>query len=139
MNSENKINEIPEELLNEYVIGIDLGTTNTCVSVWRDGHADIIPDEYGNKTIPSYVAYTNTNRYIGHDAKRQKDINVKNVFYEVKRLIGRKIDDKFVEKEREFLSYDIVSDDNNNILLKSEINAKLFTPEEISAAILTKA
>lgn len=132
--------DIPEQLLHEYVIGIDLGTTNTCVSIWRDGCAEIIPDEFGNKTIPSFVAYTNKNRYIGYDAKRQKDINVKNVFYEVKRLIGRKIDDKFVINEKEFLSYDIVGDENNNILLKPDIREdKLFTPEEISAAILMKA
>jgi heat shock protein 1/8 len=135
---ENVDYEIPECLLGEDIIGIDLGTTNTCVSIWKDGCAEIIPDEFGNKLIPSYVAYTYKNRYIGNDAKKQKDINIKNVFYEVKRLIGRKIDNKYVQREKELLSYDITSDDNNNILLKSEIN-KLFTPEEISAAILTKA
>jgi heat shock protein 1/8 len=130
--------EIPECLLGEDIIGIDLGTTNTCVSIWKDGCAEIIPDEFGNKLIPSYVAYTNKNRYIGNDAKKQKDINIKNVFYEVKRLIGRKIDNKYVQREKELLSYEITSDDNKNILLKSELN-KSFTPEEISAAILTKA
>jgi heat shock protein 1/8 len=132
--------EIPEELLNEYVIGIDLGTTNTCVAIWRNGSAEIIPDEYGNRTIPSYVAYTNKNRYIGNDAKKQKDLNTKNTFYEVKRLIGRKITDKFVIKEKEFLPYDIIGDENDNILLKPDIrDGKCFTPEEISAAVLTKA
>jgi molecular chaperone DnaK (HSP70) len=135
-----EVNEIPEELLNDYIIGIDLGTTRTCVAIWRNGSAEIIPDEYGNRTIPSYVAYTNTNRYIGYDAKRQQDINIKNVFYEVKRLIGRKIDEEFVQKEKEFLTYDIVSDEHKSILLKTDVKAdKLFTPEEISAAILTKA
>jgi molecular chaperone DnaK (HSP70) len=144
--------EIPEQLLNEDIIGIDLGTTNTCVSIWKDGCAEIIPDEFGNKLTPSYVAYTNKSRYIGHDAKKQKDINIKNVFYEVKRLIGRKYDDKYVQRERELLSYDIISDEHKNILLKADIksenntnidslrtNYKLLTPEEISAAILTKA
>jgi len=138
-NREN-IYEIPDLLLGEDIIGIDLGTTNTCVSILHDTCATIIPDEFGNKLIPSYVAYTNVNRYIGHDAKKQKDINIKNVFYEVKRLIGRKIDDKYVKKERELLSYDIASDDNGNILLKPETkNDKYFTPEEISASILSKA
>lgn len=130
--------EIPDFLLGEDIIGIDLGTTNTCVSIWKDGCAEIIPDEFGNKLIPSCVAYTNKNRYIGYDAKKQKDINIKNVFYEVKRLIGRKINNKYVQREKELLSYDIISDDNNNILLKSDTN-KTFTPEEISAAILSKA
>jgi molecular chaperone DnaK (HSP70) len=134
-----KNNEIMDNNI-ENVIGIDLGTTNTCVSIWRNGCAEVIPDEFGNRTIPSFVAYTNKNRYIGYDAKNQKDINIKNVFYEVKRLIGRKINDKFVEQEREYLSYDIVGDNNNNILLKPDISGdKLFTPEEISASILSKA
>ena len=132
--------DIPEGLLDETVIGIDLGTTNTCVAVWRNGCAEIIPDEYGNRTIPSCVAYTNKSRYIGASAKKQKDINTKNVFYEVKRLIGRKIDDKFVEREKEYLSFDIIGDENKNILLKPDTNdGKLFTPEEISGAILSKA
>lgn len=132
--------DIPDLLLNEDIIGIDLGTTNTCVSIWRDGCAEIIPDEFGNKLTPSYVAYTNKNRYIGHDAKKQKDINIKNVFYEVKRLIGRKIDDKYVKREKELLSYDITCDENKNILLKPDIKeGKFFSPEEISASILSKA
>lgn len=132
--------ELPEELLNDDIIGIDLGTSNTCVAIWRNGCAEIIPDEYGNRTIPSFVAYSNRSRYIGNDAKNQKDLNTKNVFYEVKRLIGRKFTDPFVEREKEFLSYNIVSDSNDNILLKPEINSnKLYTPEEISASILSKA
>ena len=131
--------EIPEQLLDEDIIGIDLGTTNTCVSIWRDGCAIIIPDEFGNKLIPSYVAYTGRSRYVGYDAKKQKDINIKNVFYEVKRLIGKKIDDRYVQKEKELLSYDLTCDENKNILLKPDLVDKLFTPEEISAAILSKA
>lgn len=139
-NYEKKDYEIPDELLGQNIIGIDLGTTNTCVSIWRNGHAEIIPDEFGNKIMPSYVAYTNKNRYIGHDAKRQKDINIKNVFYEVKRLIGRKYDDKFVKREKCLLSYDIIQNqENNGILLKPEIrDGKILTPEEISASILSK-
>jgi molecular chaperone DnaK (HSP70) len=126
--------------LNEHVIGIDLGTTNTCVGIWRNESLEIIPDEYGNRTIPSYVAYTNINRYIGLEAKKQKDLNPKNVFYEVKRYIGRKIDDPLVTKERNLFSYDLSHDEHNNIVLVPEINSKLvLTPEEISAAILTKA
>lgn len=126
--------------LNEHVIGIDLGTSNTCVGIWRNETLEIIPDEYGNRTIPSYVAYTNVNRYVGLEAKKQKDLNPKNVFYEVKRYIGRKIDDPLVVRERKLFSYDLSHDENMNIVLVPEIDAKLvLTPEEISAAILTKA
>jgi len=125
---------------DEYVIGIDLGTTNTCVGIWRNGGLEIIPDEYGNRTIPSFVAYTNVNRYIGLDAKNQKDLNPSNVFYEVKRLIGRKIDDPLVTREREFFSYQIDCDEFKNIVLVPNLNnKKVLTVEEISAAILTKA
>jgi len=122
----------------EYIVGIDLGTTNSCVAIWRNNDVEIIPDEYGNKTIPSYVAYTNVNRYVGIDAKNQSELNPENVFYEVKRLIGRKYDDPMVNKERRFLSYDI-DESNRNIKLVSKIkNNELFTPEEIQAAILMK-
>jgi heat shock protein 1/8 len=137
-NSEN--NYTLQEFENEYIIGIDLGTTNSCVAIWRNENLEIIPDEYGNRTIPSYVAFTNVNRYVGLDAKNQKELNPNNVFYEVKRLIGRKFDDPFVAREKEYLSYNIESDDNKNILLVPELgNSKKFTPEEIASAILSKA
>ena len=122
---------------NNIIIGIDLGTTNTCVSIWRNNNLEIIPDEYGNGTIPSFVAFTNKSRYLGYDAKNQKELNPKNVFYEVKRLIGRKITDNSVIQDSEFFTFDIVTDDDNNVLLLNEFNKK-FTPEEISAMILTK-
>lgn len=126
------------EDLEDIVVGIDLGTTNSCVSIWRKNNLEIIPDEFGNKTIPSYVAYTNINRYIGSDARNQRDINPDNVYYEVKRLIGRKYEDPEVQKERKLLSYQI-GDSDGNIVLKSNLrDGKSFTPEEISANILTK-
>ena len=141
-NMHNDTNDMSDDIIveNECIIGIDLGTTNTCVGVWRNECLEIIPDEYGNRTIPSFVAYTNINRYVGIDAKNQKDLNPDNVFYEVKRLIGRKINDPLIVKEREYFSYKIDSDDSDNIILVSNIqNKKSFTVEEISAAILTKA
>ena len=131
--------EFEDVLQDEYIIGIDLGTTNSCVGIWRNEHLEIIPDEYGNRTIPSYVAFTNVNRYVGIDARNQKELNPNNVFYEVKRLIGRKIDDPFVENEKKYFSYKLGNDDNKNILLIPELgNSKVFTPEEISSAILSK-
>jgi len=132
--------DMTKYLIQDDIIGIDLGTTNTCIGIWRNGNLEIIPDEYGNRTIPSYVGFTNINRYVGLDAKKQKDINTKNVFYEVKRLIGRKASDSIIMKEKELLSYQIGCDDSDNIILVSELNnKKTFTPEEISAAILSKA
>lgn len=131
--------EVQENKNDEYIIGIDLGTTNTCVGIWRNDRIEIIPDEHGNKTIPSFVAYTNVSRYIGLDAKNQKELNPSNVYYEVKRLIGRKIDDPYVKRELDFLSYKVGSDENSNVILLSDLdNNRTFTPEEISSAILAK-
>ena len=130
--------------IEDIIVGIDLGTTNSCISVWRNNNLEIIPDEYGNRTIPSYIAYTNINRYVGHEAKNQKDLNSKNVFYEIKRLIGRKYEDKFITKEKQFISYNLGKDENNNIVVISDIDDKIknkkkeFTPEELQSVILKK-
>lgn len=123
---------------NDIIIGIDLGTTNSSAVVWRNNNYEIIPDEFGNNTIPSIVAFTNKSRYIGQDAKNQTELNPKNVLYEVKRLIGRKITDESVKNDQEFLTYDISGDNEGNILLHTETNSKKFTPEEASAMILSK-
>lgn len=130
---------------NPIILGIDLGTTNSCISIWRNGNCEIIPDEYGNKTVPSYVAYTNINRYVGLDAKKQKDINIENVFYEVKRLMGKNYYDKDVADAMEMLSYKIVNIINENDNSKTSIglqsnvmNNRIFSPEEISSVILSK-
>jgi heat shock protein 1/8 len=124
---------------NLIIPGIDLGTTNSCISIWRNGNCEIIPDEWGNKTIPSFVAYTNVSKYVGLDAKNQKDINVENVFYEVKRLIGRTYDEKYVQDIKDMLSYRIVKNDRGCCSLQSSVrNNKTFTPEEISASVLMK-
>jgi molecular chaperone DnaK (HSP70) len=119
--------------------GIDLGTTNSCISIWRNNNCEIIPDEFGNKTIPSFVSYTNVSKYVGHDAKNQKDINIENVFYEVKRLIGRTYTDKAVQDCKDLLSYNIIENDRGCVSIQSSVrNNKIFTPEEISASVLMK-
>jgi heat shock protein 1/8 len=124
-------------------LGIDLGTTNSCVCIWRNNNYEIITDENGNNTIPSYVAFNNIKRYVGLEAKNQKDINPKNVFYEVKRLIGRKIDDIGVVNELPYLTYDISGydksyGDKEGAIVLFEENGKRHTPEEISSIILNK-
>lgn len=141
LNNNNDINttiEKHDNVVSNEIIGIDLGTTNTCVAIWRNENLEIIPDEFGNRTIPSVIAYTSKSRYIGNDAKNQKDLNPKNVFYEVKRLIGRKINDTSVINDKEFLTYNITEGSHENILLKSDLGFS-YTPEELSAIILTKA
>jgi len=124
----------------EHVIGIDLGTINSCVAIWRNNNLEIIPDEKGNRTIPSVVAFTNRSKYVSYEAKNQIELNPKNVFYEVKRLIGRKINDNTVINDMQFFSYDIGHDEEDNIILKSDLvnRKKIYTPEEISAMVLMK-
>ena len=130
-------NDNPDE--EDVIVGIDLGTTNSCVGIWRNNNLEMIPDENGNRTIPSYVAFTNVSRYVGADAKNQKDINPKNVYYEIKRLIGLKYSDENVQRDKEFLTYGVIGDAEDKIKLTSELkNNKCFTPEEISANILSK-
>ena len=138
--SESSRNDIKMDSIRkgDIIIGIDLGTSNSAVCVWRNNNYEIIPDEFGENTIPSIVAFTNKSRYIGYEAKNQRELNPKNVIFESKRLIGRKITDECVMNESEFLTYDISGTLDGNILLHTDVQGKKYTPEEISAMILTK-
>lgn len=133
-----KINDYMKDEEDEIVIGIDLGTTNSCVAIWRKNNLEIIPDRYGNRTIPSVVAFTHRFKYIGKEAKKQIEVNTENTFYEVKRLIGRKYDDDTVINDKQFITYEIDKDDQNNIVLISKLLNKknVYTPEEISSILL---
>jgi len=119
------------------IVGIDFGTTNSCVGIWRNNNFEVIPDKHGNHTIPSIVAYTSITRYVGKEAKNQKELNPKNVFYEIKRLIGRKRDDDCVKNDLEFITYDIDSDSNGNVIIVPEFTKtdRVMTPEEIGSVI----
>lgn len=131
----------PETKSNvKYVVGIDLGTTNSCVSVWRNNNLEIIPDQNGNRTTPSIVAFTNNCRYVGYTAKNQTELNPENTVYEIKRLIGRKITDHTVVNDKQFLTYKIVGDELDRVVVQTEITKgkSLFTPEEVSANILSE-
>lgn len=132
--------EEEEDILDEqkeYIVGIDLGTSNSCVSVWRNDNLEIIPDRLGNRTIPSMVSFTNCNRYIGKEAKNQRELNSGNVIYEVKRLMGKKLNDEEVQKDLPFLSYTL-SEIDDRILINVDVDKQKnkYTPEEISAMIL---
>jgi heat shock protein 1/8 len=117
------------------VIGIDLGTTNSCVAVMRDGHVEIIANSQGNRTTPSWVAFADDERLVGDAAKNQVTSNLPNTIFDVKRLIGRKFNDPDVQKELPNLSYNVVSGKNNSPEIV--IDGTNYTPEQISAMILT--
>jgi len=118
------------------IIGIDLGTTNSCVAVMEGGKAKIIENAEGSRTTPSIVAYANNETLAGQPAKRQAITNSKNTLFAIKRLIGRKFDDKEVQKDIKLAPYKIVKAENGDAWV--EINGKALSPQEVSAQILRK-
>jgi molecular chaperone DnaK len=119
------------------VIGIDLGTTNSCVAVMDGSSARVIENEEGTRTTPSMVAFTEDGeRLVGQSAKRQAVTNPENTLFAIKRLIGRRIGDKEVEKDRDLVPYQIVSGDNGDAWV--EAHGKSYSPSQVSAFILQK-
>jgi molecular chaperone DnaK len=118
------------------IIGIDLGTTNSCVAVMEGGTAKIIENAEGSRTTPSIVAYANNETLAGQPAKRQAITNSNNTLFAIKRLIGRKFDDKEVQKDIKLAPYKIVKADNGDAWV--EVNGKALSPQEVSAQILRK-
>ncbi|MDO7084827.1 molecular chaperone DnaK [Pseudocolwellia sp. AS88] len=118
------------------IIGIDLGTTNSCVAVMEGGKARIIENAEGSRTTPSIVAYANGETLAGQPAKRQAVTNADNTLFAIKRLIGRKFDDKEVQKDIKLAPYKIVKADNGDAWV--EVNGKALSPQEVSAQILRK-
>jgi len=119
------------------VIGIDLGTTNSCVAVMDGGQGKVIENSEGARTTPSMVAFSdNDERLVGQAAKRQAVTNPENTISAVKRLIGRRFDDPLTEKDRDLVSFNIVAGENGDAWV--EANDKKYSPSEISAIILQK-
>lgn len=120
-------------------IGIDLGTTYSCVGVFQHGKVEIIANDQGNRTTPSYVAFTDTERLIGDAAKNQASLYPSATIFDAKRLIGRKFDDSTVQSDRKNWPFQVINESGKpKIRLQSKGSWKTFTPEEISAMVLTK-
>ncbi|XP_010482286.1 PREDICTED: heat shock 70 kDa protein 7, chloroplastic isoform X4 [Camelina sativa] len=127
----------PVRVVNEKVVGIDLGTTNSAVAVMEGGKPTIITNAEGQRTTPSVVAYTkNKDRLVGQIAKRQAVVNPENTYSSVKRFLGTEM--KEVGEEAKQVSYRVVKDDNGNVKLDCPAMGQQFSPEEISAQVLRK-
>ncbi|ERM93899.1 hypothetical protein AMTRI_Chr12g272290 [Amborella trichopoda] len=124
----------------EKAIGIDLGTTYSCVGAWVHDRVEIIPNDQGNRTTPSYVAFTDTERLIGDAAKNQVALNPENTVFDVKRLIGRRFSDPSVQADMKLWPFKVVPGpgDKPMIVVRYKGEVKQFSPEEISSMILTK-
>ncbi|KAG7597208.1 Heat shock protein 70kD C-terminal domain superfamily [Arabidopsis suecica] len=125
---------------SEKAIGIDLGTTYSCVGVWMNDRVEIIPNDQGNRTTPSYVAFTDTERLIGDAAKNQVALNPQNTVFDAKRLIGRKFSDPSVQSDLLHWPFKVVSGpgDKPMIVVSYKNEQKQFSPEEISSMVLVK-
>ncbi|XP_066533215.1 heat shock cognate 71 kDa protein [Hoplias malabaricus] len=120
-------------------VGIDLGTTYSCVGIFQHGKVEIIANDQGNRTTPSYVAFTDTERLIGDAAKNQVAMNPNNTVFDAKRLIGRRFDDPVVQSDMKHWPFKVISDGGKpkmEVEYKGEI--KSFYPEEVSSMVLTK-
>lgn len=118
------------------VIGIDLGTTNSCVAVIENGKPKVIENSEGARTTPSIIAYTSEEVLVGAGAKRQAVTNPKNTIYAAKRLIGRKFKENAVQKDIDLMPYSIVESENGDAWV--QVNDKKLAPPQISAEVLRK-
>src|SRR6185436_17470987 len=118
------------------IIGIDLGTTNSCVAIMEGGKARVIENSEGDRTTPSIVAFSDDEVIVGQSAKRQAITNPQNTLYAVKRLIGRKFKDEVVQRDVKMVPYKIVEAKNGDAWV--EVKGKPMAPQEISARVLQK-
>eukprot|EP00091_Calanus_sinicus_P008550 TRINITY_DN2067_c3_g1_i7.p1 TRINITY_DN2067_c3_g1~~TRINITY_DN2067_c3_g1_i7.p1 ORF type:complete len:308 (+),score=109.15 TRINITY_DN2067_c3_g1_i7:72-926(+) len=120
-------------------IGIDLGTTYSCVGVFQNGKVEIIANDQGNRTTPSYVAFTDTERLIGDAAKNQVAMNPSNTIFDAKRLIGRNFSDSTVQSDMKHWPFRVINVGGKpKLQVEYKTEDKDFTPEEVSSMVLTK-
>ncbi len=134
-------NEKTDDKIKGYCVGIDLGTTYSCVAVWKNGRVEICPNEQGNRITPSYVAWTSDGqKIVGDAAKNQASTNPTNTVFDVKRLIGRKFSDSSVQKDAKLFPYKLVKGNSDKPTVEIEVNndKKQFAPEEVSAMVLRR-
>merc|ERR1711874_387292 len=131
--------KMPAATKKNIAIGIDLGTTYSCVGVFQHGKVEIIANDQGNRTTPSYVAFTDTERLIGDAAKNQVAMNPANTIFDAKRLIGRKYSDTAVQSDMKHWPFKVISvGEKPKLQVEYKTEEKDFTPEEVSAMVLTK-
>eukprot|EP00808_Paulinella_micropora_P030310 g71915.t1 len=122
-----------------FAIGIDLGTTYSCVGVMRNGQVEIIANDQGNRTTPSVVAFSDTERLIGEAAKNQAAMNPQNTVSSAKRLIGREFNDPTVQSDMKLWPFKVVSEQGKPVIeVQHKGEKRRFRPEEISSMVLTK-
>merc|ERR1711896_117798 len=128
-----------QTVMSTPAVGIDLGTTYSCVGIWQNDRVEIIANDQGNRTTPSYVAFTDTERLIGDAAKNQCAMNPINTVFDAKRLIGRKFDDPVVQSDCKHWPFKVISDSGTpKIQVQFKGEEKVFAAEEISSMVLTK-
>lgn len=130
----------PVDTISGASIGIDLGTTYSCVGVWQNDRVEIIANDQGNRTTPSYVAFNDTERLIGDAAKNQVSMNASNTIFDAKRLIGRKFNDSDVQSNMKHWTFKVKEGESSKPIIQVKFKGedKEFTPEEISAMVLIK-
>ena len=130
----------PKPELTGETIGIDLGTTYSCVGIWQDDKVEIIANDQGNRTTPSWVAFNDSEKLVGESAKNQYNNNPENTIFDVKRFMGQQFQDSHVQNEIKHMPYCVKSGKNNNptLCVQYKGESKEFSPQEISALILEK-
>ena len=120
--------------ISKFAIGIDLGTTYSCIGIWRNGKVEIIQSPIGEYTTPSMVTITELKTYVGREAKNRIKQNFDNTIYDIKRLIGRNFNDKEVQDDMKFYTFNVENDGKNKPIIN--VNNKKYYPEDISTIIL---